>query len=137
LTFAACTRDLEECSLHWTDRSAEDIYALCLTSQLNKFPKLLPSGLTGKQRVWDEPVTETEYDLLHKCYSEPNNRTRLLAAAARTVDTAGFTRYTLQLVIYIWRTILSVFSAFNFVAHFAKFTPAGVLFPSIRLVMQA
>ena len=83
LASAAGTRDLQDCILRCTDRTADDIYERCLTSQLIKFPNLPPSGsATDKQRAWDEPVIETEYNLLLKLYSEPNHRARLIAAAA-------------------------------------------------------
>ena len=83
MALTAGTRDLEDCILRWTDRTADDNYELCLTSQLIKITKLPPPGsATGKQRAWDEPVIETEYSLLLNCYSEPNHRARLLAAAA-------------------------------------------------------
>jgi hypothetical protein len=46
---------------------------LCLTrnNKLIKFPNLPPSGsATDKQRAWDEPVIEMEYNLLLKLYLE-------------------------------------------------------------------
>ncbi|HSN24572.1 MAG TPA: reverse transcriptase domain-containing protein, partial [Methylomicrobium sp.] len=83
LASAAGTRDLQDLILRQSDKTSDDIFDRCLSTQLIKFPTLPPSGSdAGQQRAWDKAVVEAEYNYLFNCYTDPIHKARLRAAAA-------------------------------------------------------
>jgi hypothetical protein len=83
LASAVDTRDLQDPILRQTQKTTDDVFHCYLASQLSKFPMLPPSGsAAGKQQAWDKTVIEVEFSALVNCYTDPNHKARLLAAAA-------------------------------------------------------
>ena len=82
LASAAGTRLLQDRILGLSAHISDDAFDSCLAAQLSTSVQTPAEVAVAKQKAWDQPVVEAEFQQLLNDDSDPRRRARLLAAAA-------------------------------------------------------